>query len=69
MVGMGPPREALLKDLLDAISVSYRLSDYELPMEDIPRLVEAAMRQSRLFIPNPRGLTEADVKAIYEEAY
>ena len=58
-----------VKDLLDAISVSYRLSDYELPMEDIPRLVEAAMRQSRLFIPNPRDLTEADVKAIYEDAY
>ena len=56
-------------DLLDTMSVSFRLADYEFPMEEIPRLVEAAMRQSRLFIPNPRDLTEADVKAIYEEAY
>ena len=58
-----------VRDLLDTLSVSYRLADYEFPMEEIPILVEAAMRQSRLFIPNPRDLVEVDVKAIYEEAY
>jgi len=58
-----------VRDLLDALKVSCRLADYELPMENIPKLVAGAMRQSRLFVPNPRDLTEADVKAIFEEAY
>jgi alcohol dehydrogenase class IV len=58
-----------VRDLLAALKVSCRLADYELPMENIPKLVAGAMRQSRLFVPNPRDLTEADVKAIFEEAY
>lgn len=58
-----------VRNLLDAVSVSCRLADYQMPMEYIPKLVEGALRQSRLFIPNPRDLTEADVKKIYEEAY
>jgi len=31
--------------------------------------VEGGMKQARLFIPNPRDLTEEDVKSIYESAY
>jgi alcohol dehydrogenase len=58
-----------VRDLLDALEVSYRLADYELPMENIPKLVDGAMRQSRLFVPNPRDLSEDDVRTIYEEAY
>jgi alcohol dehydrogenase class IV len=58
-----------VKELLATMEVSCHLSDYQLPMEGIPELIEGAMRQSRLFIPNPRDLTEADVKAIYEAAY
>jgi len=27
------------------------------------------MKQARLFIPNPRDLTEEDVKSIYENAF
>ena len=58
-----------VKDLLTTMEISFRLADYQLPMEDIPKLVDGAMRQARLFIPNPRDLTEADVRAIYAEAY
>ena len=60
---------AAVMDLLTTMAVSFRLADYELPMEDIPKLVEGAMRQARLFTPNPRDLNETDVKAIYDEAY
>jgi len=58
-----------VKELLDAIGVSYRLTDYEIPREDLPKLVEDAMKQSRLFVPNPRDLTKEDVKSIYDAAY
>jgi alcohol dehydrogenase class IV len=58
-----------VKSLLEMIHISYRLRDYGIPKESIPKLVEGAMKQSRLFIPNPRNLTQEDVNAIYTKAW
>ena len=58
-----------IKELLDLIDVSWRLSDYGIPEEDLTKLVDGAMKQARLFEPNPRDLIEKDVKSIYEAAY
>jgi alcohol dehydrogenase class IV len=58
-----------IEALLDSITVSCRIGDYNIPVEDLPKLVKGAMKQSRLFVPNPRDLTEDDVRSIYQEAY
>ena len=58
-----------VKELLDTIKVSYRLADYDIPIEDLPKLVDGGMKQARLFVPNPRDLTHADVMLIYEGAF
>ncbi|MFC1912187.1 iron-containing alcohol dehydrogenase, partial [Chloroflexota bacterium] len=55
--------------LLEDVSIPSRLGDYGVSRDDIPRLVEGAMKQKRLFVPNPRNLTEEDVKNIYESAF
>ncbi len=60
---------AAVKKLLTAVGISFRLSDYGIPREDLPILVEGGLKQSRLFVPNPRDLTESDVRKIYEGAY
>jgi len=54
--------------LLEVVNISFTLSDYGVSKENLPRLVEGAMKQARLFVPNPRNLTEADVKNIYLKA-
>jgi alcohol dehydrogenase class IV len=58
-----------VKRLLEIIHISYRLKDYGIPKESIPKLVEGGMKQSRLFVPNPRNLTQDDVTAIYTKAW
>jgi alcohol dehydrogenase class IV len=58
-----------VKKLLEMINISYRLRDYGIPKESIPKLVEGGMKQSRLFVPNPRNLTQDDVTAIYTKAW
>jgi alcohol dehydrogenase class IV len=55
--------------LLDTINVSCRLTDYGIPVKDLPTLVEGGIKQARLFTPNPRDLNEKDVKLIYEGAF
>jgi len=40
---------AAIQELLEAISVSFRIRDYGIPTEDLPKLVAGAMKQSRLF--------------------
>ncbi|MFC2020261.1 iron-containing alcohol dehydrogenase [Chloroflexota bacterium] len=57
-----------LKKLLEFLGVSIHLSSYGVSREDIPGMVEGAMKQSRLFIPNPRNLTADNVKEIYTGA-
>lgn len=58
-----------VKDLLQSIHVSCRIADYGIPREEIPKLVQGALKQTRLFGPNPRDLNEDDVRRIYEEAF
>jgi len=55
--------------LLDDVQISYRLRDYGIPKEAIPKLVDGGMKQARLFVPNPRNLSESDVEAIYTKAW
>lgn len=55
-------------ELLESICFPYHIKDYDIPVEDIPRLVDGAMQQARLFVPNPRDLKEADVLTIYQQA-
>jgi alcohol dehydrogenase class IV len=57
------------KRLLNAVKIPFRLSEYGISRGDLPKLVEGGMKQARLFIPNPRDLTEEDVKSIYENAF
>lgn len=56
-------------DLEDAINVSWLLQDYDIDQADLDLLVNGAMQQARLFVPNPRDLDEDDVRAIYREAF
>ena len=58
-----------IKRLLGILNISFKISDYGVSREDIPRLVEGALKQSRLFVPNPRDLTEEDVRNIYLSAF
>lgn len=58
-----------VEDLLDAVQVPYRLREYGIPQSDLPKLVAGGMKQTRLFVPNPRDLTEEDVRSIFQEAY
>ena len=54
--------------LLENISIPTKISAYGVSREDIPKLVEGGMKQNRFFVPNPRNLTEEDVKNIYISA-
>lgn len=58
-----------VEQLLDSLQVPYHLRDYGIPESDLPKLVAGGMKQTRLFVPNPRDLNEEDVKAIFREAY
>ena len=58
-----------VEGLLSTIAIPYHLRDYGIPKEAISRLVEGGMKFARLFVFNPRDLTERDVRSIYEEAY
>ena len=59
---------AALFKLLEIVDIPYRLSDYGATKADIPELTEGGMKISRLFVPNPRDMTEEDVKNIYTRA-
>jgi alcohol dehydrogenase class IV len=52
-----------------ATDVSCHLKDYNIPVDDLPALVDGAMKQARLFVTNPKDMTEADVRSIYEKAF
>lgn len=58
-----------VEELLTTVGISYRLRDYGIKESDMPKLVEGGMKFARLFAVNPRDLTEADVRSIYEGAY
>ncbi len=56
-------------DLMEAVNASPWLSDYGIAKDDLPKLVQGGMAQARLFLPNPRDLTEEDVRSIYRNAF
>jgi alcohol dehydrogenase class IV len=55
--------------LLAAVRISCRLSDYGVQKKKIPVLTKEALQQSRFFVPNPKDITEEDVRHIYRDAY
>jgi alcohol dehydrogenase class IV len=57
-----------VEDILDAVEVSYKMSDYGASEEDIPKLTEEAMEVAAFFDTNPRDFNENNVKAIYQAA-
>lgn len=58
-----------VEEILDAVEVSTRLSDYGAKEEDIPGLVEETMNMAAFFDANPRDFNEDDVKTIYQAAF
>jgi len=50
--------------LLETLGIPTKISAYGASREDIPKLVEGGMKLSRLFVPNPRNLTEEDVNFV-----
>jgi alcohol dehydrogenase class IV len=58
-----------VKSLLNHVNLSFRLRDYGVSKGDISQLAKEGMKYSRLFIPNPRNLSEEDVQRIYSEAW
>jgi alcohol dehydrogenase class IV len=56
-------------NLMETINLSSRLSEYGIPKGDLPKMVQGGMAQARLFVPNPRDLTEDDVRLIYGSAF
>jgi len=57
-----------VEDLLETIKLPYRLRDYDIPEADLPQMVEGAMKQTRLFVTNPRDLSQEDIREIYARA-
>lgn len=58
-----------IRALADACGIKRRLSDFAIPRDAIPRMSAAAMTVTRLMERNPRTLSEADVRGIYEAAW
>lgn len=60
---------ARIEALADAVGIERRLRDVGISHNDLPRLAEDAMKQTRLLVNNPRPLNYDDALAIYEAAY
>jgi len=54
--------------LLEIVGIPSTLGEYGITEKALDKLVAGGMEFSRLFIPNPRNLTEADVREIYTNA-
>jgi alcohol dehydrogenase class IV len=57
-----------VRRMLEATNISSRLSDYGISEDNMPGLVAGTLKQDRLFVSNPRNLTEQDVRNIYLRA-
>ena len=73
-MGLSPYEAAALSveavhALMGAVNLSGRLSDYGISRDDLPKLVQGGLAQARLFVPNPRDLSQADVEEIYSNAF
>jgi alcohol dehydrogenase class IV len=51
------------------IGLPGRLRDVGIPHDAVPMLAADAMKQTRLLVNNPREVTLADARAIYEAAW
>jgi alcohol dehydrogenase class IV len=58
-----------VKKLLNMLHIPFGLSQYGISRDDLSKLVAGGMKQSRLFVANPRDVTEDDVRTIYENAF
>ncbi|MFH0824078.1 MAG: iron-containing alcohol dehydrogenase [Pseudomonadota bacterium] len=58
-----------VRDLCDDIGIPASLSDLDVPVSDIPLLVEGALKVTRPVENNPRTLTSQDAEWIYERAF
>lgn len=58
-----------LEDLAQETRIETRLRQVGVTQEDLPRLAQDAMLQTRLLVNNPRELTERDALAIYQAAH
>ncbi len=58
-----------IKSLLSDLDISYKLSDYQVPREEIPGLARAAIGAARLIGNNPRKVTEKEVVEILGKNY
>ncbi len=56
-------------ELCQALDVPVKLSELNIPKDAIGRMVEGAMKVTRLLRNNPRPLTAEDAEKIYSEAY
>ena len=63
------PLIAALEALSRDIGLAPRLRDAGVPHEKLDLLADDAMKQTRLLVNNPRPLTRADARAIYEAAW
>jgi alcohol dehydrogenase class IV len=57
-----------VEELMETLRMPFRLKDHGIPEQDIPKLVNATMRESRFFVFNPRNLKEEDIRSILEAA-
>jgi alcohol dehydrogenase len=58
-----------IKSLLDDLCISYKLSTYDIPKDEIPNLAKATIGAARLISNNPRRVTEKDVIRLLEANY
>ncbi len=58
-----------VKNLLDDLGISYRLSSYGVPREEFPALAKTTVGAVRLISNNPRTVTEQEVIGILEANY
>jgi len=56
---------AAVNRILAEVNISSRLGDYGISKSDIPEMVASTLKQSRLFAPNARSITEEDIADIY----
>ena len=59
----------IIQKLSRDIGIPQHLSELDIPRDAIPRMAEGAMKVTRLLVNNPRELTLANARSIYEAAY
>jgi len=58
-----------IKSLLDDLGISYKLSSYGIPREEIPALAKATIGAARLISNNPRKVMEKEVVGLLEKNF